>query len=350
MAALTVLALLSKESGLLIPGFLLALAPARRFCLNIPLAIDPSTQPRRERAGMLWLILLVCWTVSGLIVLREEILHLKFEWDRSFLDFTIQPLVRSPAPDRWLIPIALIGRYLGLLVAPIHLSIDYGIDLIRSTIARNDLYLWLGAVTLIVAIAGLAMALVYRRWRLVFCLSGLGLSYAVISNFLMLGAIMAERLMYLPSVFFVLILSIFLAKLPSRIGTTVVALLISAACFRTFTYVRHWNSRQGFYAYSVQEQPRSVKIRLLDGEYYLEEGHVDLNEALSQFETATQLAPDDPNSWDSMGLAEEKAEDWQKAIEYFKRAYALQPSMPRNNRIVHATQRMQKAQAVTKKS
>ena len=156
--------------------------------------------------------------------------------------------------------------------------------------------------------------------------------------------------MYLPSAFFLLIAAIFLAKLPGRIGTAVVALLIAAGCVRTFTYIRHWDSRAGFYDYSIEAQPRSVKIRLLDGEYYLENGHMDINKALSEFEVATQLAPDDPNSWDAMGLAEEKAENWSEAYEYYKRAYKLQPSMPRELRIDHVAKMILQAQAATKRS
>jgi hypothetical protein len=61
------------------------------------------------------LIILLTWTFAAYIVLREQIL--KFWWDRSFLDWTINPLIR-PDADRWTMPLVLLGRYASLLVAP----------------------------------------------------------------------------------------------------------------------------------------------------------------------------------------------------------------------------------------
>jgi tetratricopeptide (TPR) repeat protein len=172
----------------------------------------------------------------------------------------------------------------------------------------------------------------------------------VASNFIIIGTILAERLMYLPSVFFLLLLAIPLSKLPKRACVIVVGLLLALACVRTFTYVRHWTDREGFYAYSAMEQPKSVRIHLLYGEYFLEDGHVALDKARAEFAEATRIAPDDPNSWDARGLAEEKAENWAKAVEYFLKAYKLQASMPRAQKVAHAAQILKRMKATTGRS
>ena len=65
---------------------------------------------------MLLAFALIIWSAGGLIFFREEILKLRFEWEPGFLNIAIQPLAKSPPTDRWLIPLALLGRYFQLLV------------------------------------------------------------------------------------------------------------------------------------------------------------------------------------------------------------------------------------------
>jgi len=92
-----------QEQGMLVPFMLLVAAVAFRMR---PRDVD-------ERRAGLTLIILLCWLTAGYIVFRESIL--KFWWDRSFLDWTINPLVRSTGVDRWLLPFAILGRYTALL-------------------------------------------------------------------------------------------------------------------------------------------------------------------------------------------------------------------------------------------
>src|SRR6476469_7891216 len=90
-----ILAILSKEQGLLLPPMLLALG----FAMHL--------RPRdaSERTALRTLVLLVCWSVAGYVLFRESIL--KFTWERSLLDWTINPLVRASGADGWLVPIAI---------------------------------------------------------------------------------------------------------------------------------------------------------------------------------------------------------------------------------------------------
>src|SRR5439155_8416552 len=85
---------------------------------------DAGVAPTSERTPTLILILLLAWTLAGYIVFRESIL--KFWWERGFLDWTINPLVKSEGASRVLQPLALFGRYIALLIAPVQLSLDYG--------------------------------------------------------------------------------------------------------------------------------------------------------------------------------------------------------------------------------
>jgi hypothetical protein len=71
--ALGVAAMLSKEQGLLLPFLIGALVPVRRMLF--PVAAE---EKRADQQAVLLAFALLLWSAGGLIVLREEVLNLKF--------------------------------------------------------------------------------------------------------------------------------------------------------------------------------------------------------------------------------------------------------------------------------
>jgi len=310
--ALSIVAMLSKEQGMLIPALLAAALLVRR------------PQPASERQGMMWLAMLLLWSVSGLIVLREEVLHLKFEWERVFLDWTIQPLVRSHGADRWLIPIALVGRYFRLLVMPTRLSIDYGAAVIQPTLRATDPYLLLGVAVLIAWIIGAIVALRRRHWLALFCLLAMAITYSMVSNIIMIGDIFAERFVYLPSAFFLILAAMALARLPGKTWIAALVILLGASCLRSYTYARQWNDRDGVYAYSLAQQPASARIQLLTAEIARQEGRLD--DARQILAQGRNIIPDYWQLWLHSGAVEEDAGNYAAAVEDYRKTFDLHPS------------------------
>jgi hypothetical protein len=331
--AFGVLAMLSKEPGMLLPLLLLAaLSVRKKIC---------GAWTNQEREPAKWLAVLMLWSVSLLIVLREEILHLRFEWERKWLDWTIQPLINSPSPDRWLIPVALLGRYARLLAWPSRLSIDYGVAIINPTIPRNDFYLCLGAATLIF-FALLTIVLWTRKsWGALFCVIAAAVTYAMASNIIIIGTIFGERLIYLPSAFLLILAAMALAKLPPKSGATIVAILVILGCVRTFTYAQQWNDRDSFYAYSLAMHPDSVRIRLLVAEIDRQEGKLDQARRLVQ--QGEQMVPDYWEFWMHNGEIEEDAHNYSAAVKYYMHAFDMHPSNALANRITEAARKAQAA-------
>ena len=134
-------------------------------------------------------------------MLREEVLNLRFEWDPVFLDETIQPLIKSGRADRALMVFVILGRYAGLMVAPVKLSIDYGTSVMTPVASLRDPFLYLGVAAAVAGVVALAVALLRGRWAAAFCLIAAGLTYGMVSNVILIGAILGERLIYLPSAF-----------------------------------------------------------------------------------------------------------------------------------------------------
>lgn len=320
---LCVMAMLSKEQGMLMPALLAILLPVRRAVLFVE---DERTPQQRyaERQAMMLVFALVMWPVIGLIWLREEFLKLKFEWDRGFLDIAMQPLIKSPPVDRWLIPIALLGRYFQLLIAPVKLSIDYGLSVIGSTISRSDPYLWLGAAVLIAWILLFCVTLIRRRWAAAFCLLAMALTYSMASNAIIIATIFGERLMYLPSAFFLILMAMAIAKLPAKWPGILLAIFLILGCLRTWTYIEKWNNRDEFYAYSLQQQPMSLKMYLLMAHADFEENK--FAQARELTDKAIAIYPGYWELWKLSALIDVQTNDWDRAVTDWQKAFDLEPS------------------------
>jgi hypothetical protein len=280
----TAVAVLSKEQGLLAPTLLLVLGLTVRF------------RPRDafERRGLLTLAIALIWTLAGYVIFRESILP--FAWDRSALDWTINPLVRSAGADRWLVPLAILGRYATLLVAPFRLSPDYGDQVIGETVRWDEPYVYLGFAAIFAWVALLGIALMYRNAPAVFGLVALALSYGLVSNFaFLIGTNFGERLMYLPSAFVVLIVAIGLAKLPQHTAVAATVVLCVLGVARSITYAARWNDRLLFYELSSREQPQSIRLRMLIAHELLTLGRLD--EAADVAQRARELLPEYHEVW-----------------------------------------------------
>ncbi len=283
--AIFVLALASvlfKEPGMFTP-LLIAIAAWTRHSSRFggrPVAIRPvepaslegspvaSAVVRRRRwldrfdppAKLLFLLLV--WTFAGYIVWRETIL--KFWWDRNFLDWTIQPMILSPMPDRALLPFSILGRYVALLVAPFRLSPDYGGHVIGAYVRFGDPYFYLGILTGVGWCVAFAFAWKRRDRVGVVCLLGLAITYGLVGNVVtLIGTNFGERLMYIPSAFFLVLVARLLTRLPPRAFVGIATIVIVLFSLRSFTYARRWNEPLRLFEVARREEPHNGRLMLL---------------------------------------------------------------------------------------
>jgi hypothetical protein len=246
-----------------------------------------------DRPAIRIFVLTTCWTWAGYLLLREH--FLKFEWDRSSLDPTVQPLLLSLGWDRMLMPVVLLGHYTALLIVPLHLSPDYGAEVIGHVARWHDPYLWLGFAAILSwvgialisarsalhAIAKAGPANGARAQFLLFCLLAMAITYGVVGNIVtLIGTNFAERLMYLPSAFFVMIVAAGLAMLPVRARVLFTAAILILTSIRTVTAAHDWNRPERLFENALAVHPQSIQLHFLLAEEYQLQGNLPAAEAV----------------------------------------------------------------------
>lgn len=244
---------------------------------------------------------------------------------------TLSPLGRSGGA------LAVLGRYLGLVVWPAPLSIDYSFNAlgISKGFVAN-------AWTLVGASAlGLGSALAWRFRATPALLLGLGLavaSYSIVSNSVVqIGTIMGERLFYLPTLGLCLAAAPALGFLVERYGKPAIATLTGIAIVWTGVNIdrtRDWGSHVTLYSQTAAAVPQSARAHMEMGAAL---GHANRSgEAIQAFERALRIKPDYAVAAYNMGNMLARAQRFEEAKRAFRRAVEAKPELDRawNNLIV----------------
>ena len=180
--------------------------------------------------------------------------------------FTDNPIVGA---DWWtgrLTAIKVIARYLWLTIWPADLSCDYSFGQIQ--LARGAAADWFACG--IVLAAAIVVILLYCWNRTAFFLACFAvLNFLPASNlFFPIGTIMADRLLYLPSLGLLacLVLAVYaVAEKPKFAMLAPVALGVIVAGFAVRTWVRNpdWQSELALATHDVRVSPRSYKLHQL---------------------------------------------------------------------------------------
>jgi len=199
----------------------------------------------------------------------------------------------SPLPHAATV-LAVFARAVSLIITPVRLSPDYGFAEITPAFSLAAAGPIVGLALLASAIA--AIVVCWRRAPRVAVLLGATLAtYAIVSNaFVLIGTVLGDRLLYLPSVFVCMLLGVAVTVGARRIGRRAVAvgagvlLLLLAA--RAATYASVWRNDATLFAYAARVAPQSVRAVGGWAELLAERGQIP--EARSLLDRAVGLAPD----------------------------------------------------------
>jgi hypothetical protein len=284
ITACTFAAIFSKEQGLLAAPMVFALLWWRRSQGQWS---PDERKPARLLAAVLTLAL------SAYITYRNRVLP--WYWETTLLDYAIQPMVKSALLDRLLIPFALLGRYATLIIAPIKLSPDYGLAVLTHHQDWHDPYLWIGFAVVIAATLTTIRALRRRDPTTVVLLVCTALTYLMVSNVTLIGTILGERLIYIPSAFLLILAARAIARLPTRMLTPAVALILAIYSLRTITYAAQWHDRLSFYESALAQNPRAIRLHVILSRELLAKG--DLHRARSVIDHGLSISGEDWRLW-----------------------------------------------------
>ena len=229
--------------------------------------------------------------------------------------------------ERIFTALKVLAMYAERLIWPIHLSADYAyqrISLISNIFKSPEALLGLFLLGMLVW-----LAVRFRKTSIHGGALGLGaifflFPYLMISNLIRpVGTIMGERLMYLPSLGFVIILAFLLSKLNHKLFYVILAVLLVFFGARTIIRNKDWKDNQTLFAATVKESPNSLITRTA-----LAGVHIRANEwkeAKQELEIANNIYTDNSHLQNLLGIVADHEGHPELAEARFNRAIQLNP-------------------------
>ena len=239
--------------------------------------------------------------------------------------------------------------YLKLLLLPINLCADYVVKVSSSPFEP----LVAGGIGLLVILLIISFKL--YKWERS---SELGLSRLVsfailyffitllpVSNIIPLGIMMAERLLYIPSLGFCIVLAVILAKIPQlkikRVGSdptkapilmwgltplksaSILFLILLFYSITTINRNKIWANNFVLWEETVKNSPDSSRAYNNRGNAYGKKGQYD--QAIKDFNRAIELKPDYVEAYINRGNAYNEEGEYEQAIKDYSKAIELEP-------------------------
>ena len=249
--------------------------------------------------------------------------------DRRHLSFAIDnPLAEATVWDRICTALAVQFDYLKLQAYPVGLSSDYAYNAYPIVSSLMDPR----AVALVVGVAAVCLV----GWRLRGChriLLGLPVAYGLTllptSNlFLVIGAVFAERWLYLPSAFALgwvawgLGLAADRWRMPFWFVLCTMLLIFSGL---SVDRNRTWRGQSAYLLAQLKSAPNSARANYRFGKHHHEAGRID--SAMAYFERALDILPTYPRAWSDLGSALQSKGRLDAAHQCYQNALKYHPGL-----------------------
>ncbi len=245
------------------------------------------------------------WSVVAVslayLAIRQIVLGHEFSLVPIETTFVENPLAFAATQARLLTAIHVLARYVWLLIWPFSLSADYSYHAV-PVIAQASNRLFLISASLLAALACTAIFLVRRRPVYLMCFAFFLASLSVVSNLVIpIGATMAERFLYLPSVAFCWAVGALIhgsgtfsderSFVKARpVWSAVLLLLVSSWAIRTYTRNFDWKNDQTLMEATLRTVPYSSKAHAIMGD--LHAARQDFAAAEREYQNALEIYPD----------------------------------------------------------
>ena len=303
-------ALLSKETAVMLPFMVIAVdAVLKRPVLKRPLLSN-------------YIVMVVIITLYFVIRLKA-LSSISLGFTPDFVD---NPIAGSPAGERIATAFSVFIRYIVLLLFPVRLSADYSYNQIPIEHSLIALLPALGFFLLL----GLIIAAVYSGRKNKIHVIGAVIfffPYVLISNIVVpIGTIMGERLLYVPSAGFSLVLGAALTSLiirRKRMTIALVVILLSLYGARTITRNNAWTDDTTLFSTDLKNAPRSTKVLCNMG--FLTGGKT----GEEYYRKALEVYPESDSALLGLGKNLYSQRRYDESAMYYERAARLYPDNAR---------------------
>lgn len=263
-------ALLSKETAIVGPGLLLVVDVVGRMRHKREVSEGGAARTPAQRgepsiahtAGVLALYIAIAVAYLWIRLLVVGVFLQKPPAKDYYL------LFGHPLTTRLLTGFKVLAIYLKLLFFPVTLSADYSYRQVVLSESLDSLGPVIGMVAGLCLAGAFAYAVRARVLAIVFALGFFAVAYSVVSNLVVpIGVLVAERLMYLPSVGFCAALAwlgvalsrryapAFATGWRRRVPVSILVLVVGLYSLRTVIRDVDWRDQETLYAATVQDSP-----------------------------------------------------------------------------------------------
>jgi len=327
IAAVTFLGGLSKESVFIAPLLTVAVLGADR--------LRHVGSPKQDREYLMTGITMAsiqAFVLAMIMILRFGILGYVYRTappstpSTAYLAFVNNPLQFAEPLDRILTALRVAVMGAGKLILPLSLSADYSYNQIpvsQGVGAAELLALAFAAIYL-----GLVVWTARRFPPVMFALTWSALTYLIVSNLLLpIGTIFGERLLYLPSIGFALLVALGIARLagstPRRRAAAAALAVILVFLYggRFVARAADWADDETLFRATVVASPDSAKAHSNRGFTLQRAGRIE--EAITAFRKALEIAPGLTGAgvslarcYMALGRPEEAIEEYDRVMEH----------------------------------
>jgi tetratricopeptide (TPR) repeat protein len=304
---LVLLAILSKESAVAAPVLILLFARLR------------GTGPQRARSRGHWLLVGYAAAIAAAVGLRWLALG---DLRPRPIPFVDNPAAAQGALWGRVTALAVVPRLAVLLLWPERLSADYSYAQIPIPASWLDPWTLAGAL-LVTAVLFAGVRLWRKGSPAGFALLVVPAGLLLTCNLLVfIGTLLAERLLYLPSLGLCLLAGALVASFP-RPALASVAVLACLGAWRTAARLPEWHDDFSLYRAAAAVSPSSARIRYNLGNAFLQHG--DFSQAEEEYRRALDIYPDFADALGNLGMAFLQQGRGQAALDTLQQAAARLP-------------------------
>lgn len=246
------------------------------------------------------------------------------------------PFLYASTGEAFATKVFILCKYIGLLFFPFPLSCDYGYSQIPYVQLLSLEFMVSGLV--LAVLIGYALYAFKKRTLLSFSILFFFLTIFLFSNFVIdIGAPLAERLLFQPSLAFCIVAASSCLALPSRfkIPTSALFLLLLIA-FGTKTVLRNreWKNNYTLYSADVEAAPNSVRTNMYAAAQHIVRGSTEkdpttkaehFRKAVFFDERAISMYSHYPSLYEDLGVAYYSLGNYLKAADAWLTAFNLKP-------------------------